>query len=500
MQIKKRHMENSERHIVAIDLGSSKISVTVAKVNDEDIQVIYYKETPSTGVRYSSIYNDLQARKALEKAIRDAEAELDIKITQAVVGMPKYPIRQERGNATIPDRGEDAEITEEDIADLKRFAQSLFPIEDNSKDAIYGSVAQSFSDGENFQIIEEDIIGMSSNTLEGNFKIFIGKKGNLTKIDSVMNKAGVIPMRKYFTAESTARAVLRESEMESGVALVDFGGGCTSVSIYQGKIMRHFASIPFGGKNITNDIKTECQIPERLAENIKLEFGACMPDKLLSLSDKILDIRGSGNDSTKQLSVKYLSEIITARVEEIFMAILYEIEKSGFADSLRSGIVVTGGCAQTANLANLIYDISGYKVRIGYPQKTFSCEGCDGLAETSAATSIGLIMSSINDQSINCATSSDVRPAATVVLEDIGVPGNQDEPQGSLFKEEEIEKVAPKPVVKKKKRKGIIEVFKDNIFGTVTAKFEDIYEGLNEDENIVAVHDEDDEEETEEKA
>ena len=166
-------MENSERHIVAIDLGSSKISVTVAKVNDEDIQVIYYKETPSTGVRYSSIYNDLQARKALEKAIRDAETELDIKITQAVVGMPKYPIRQERGNATIPDRGEEAEITEEDIADLKRFAQSLFPIEVNSKDAIYGSVAQSFSDGENFQIIEEDIIGMSSNTLEGNFKIFI---------------------------------------------------------------------------------------------------------------------------------------------------------------------------------------------------------------------------------------------------------------------------------------------------------------------------------------
>ena len=34
-------MENNDRHIVAIDLGSSKISVTVAKVNGEDIQVIY---------------------------------------------------------------------------------------------------------------------------------------------------------------------------------------------------------------------------------------------------------------------------------------------------------------------------------------------------------------------------------------------------------------------------------------------------------------------------
>ena len=107
--------------------------------------------------------------------------------------------------------------------------------------------------------------------------------------------------------------------------------------------MRHYSSIPFGGKNITHDIKTECQISEALAENIKLAFVACMPEKLQSLSDKIIHIRSNSAEPDKQLPVKYLSEIITARIEEIIMAILYEIEKSGFADMLRSGIVVTGG-------------------------------------------------------------------------------------------------------------------------------------------------------------
>ena len=353
-------MDTNEKHIVAIDLGSSKIALTVAKVNGEDIQIIYYKETPSAGIRYSSVFNASHVSVPLAKAIREAENELGIKITQAVVGMPKFPIRQETSNATIPDRGEDQDITSEDIADLKRFAQSLYPINDPTKEAIYGAVAQSFSNGEDFQIIEDDIVGMTSDTLEGNFKIFIGKKSDLTKIDTVMTKVEIAAMRKYFTAESTAKAVLKASEMENGVALIDFGGGCTSVSIYHGNIMRHYASIPFGGRNITHDIKTECQISEHLAENIKLEYGACMPDKLLSLSDKILNIRGDGAEPDKQLSVKYLSEIITARVEEIMMAILYEIEQSGFADMLRSGIVVTGGCAQTANLGNLIYDISGY--------------------------------------------------------------------------------------------------------------------------------------------
>ena len=506
-------MNNNDRHIVAIDLGSSKISLTVAKVNGQDVQVIYYKETPSNGIRYSSIFNDLHARKTLENAIKFAETELDIKITQAVVGMPKFPITQESGNACFPER-ENSEITEEEISQLKKFAQSVYPIADDSKDAIYGSVAQSFSDGENFQIIEEDIIGMCSDTLEGNFKIFIGKKNNLTKIDGALNKCGVVPTRKYFTAESTAKAVLKDSEMEGGVALIDFGGGCTSVSIYQGKIMRHYASIPFGGKNITNDIKNECQISERLAENIKLEFGACMPEKLLNLSDKILDIRVG--ESVKQLSVKYLSEIITARVEEIMMAILYEIENSGFADSLRCGIVVTGGSAQIANLTNLIYDLSGYRARIGYPQRTFSCEGCDGLAETSAATSIGLVLSSLNDCTINCATANE--PASgyyevdTVeetketeeieeIVEDKGIIGNEEQPQGQLFGKDEVEvveiKKEKKPKERTAKRRGIISIVKDGLQTQIDNIFE--FFGDEDTPQPVAGNDEN-EEETEEKA
>ena len=125
--------------------------------------------------------------------------------------------------------------------------------------------------------------------------------------------------------------------------------------------MRHYASIPFGGKNITDDIRSECQISEKLAENIKKAFGACMPDKLQNLSEKVIHIQSNSNEPNKQLPVKYLSEIITARVEEIMLAMIYEIQESGFADMLRSGIVVTGGSAQLPNLGAFINDISGFK-------------------------------------------------------------------------------------------------------------------------------------------
>ena len=447
-------MNDIDKYIVAIDLGTSKIALTVAKVEGNDVQVIYYKESPSAGIKYSGIYNVTQAAEALKTAIAEAECELDIKITQAVVGMPKYPIRTESAKQIIPDRGEGVEITQEDIEDLKNFALSEYPGTNPETESIFGAVAQSFSDGENFQIIENDIIGMTSNQLEGHFKIFIGKQSDLKKIDQIMNRVEVIPVQKFFTADTTAKAVLYESEMENGVAMIDFGAGSTSVSIYQGNIMRHYASIPFGGKNITDDIKNEAQIRDRLAENIKLAYGVCMPEKLQNLSEKVLHIKNGNLEGDKTLPVKYLSEIITARIEEIIMAILYEIEQSGFADMLRSGLVITGGVAQTANISNLIHDLSGYKARIGYPRHLFSCHDCNGLHASSAAPSMGLLLAAKNSADRNCAIAGEIETIEeTIVQEEIPIETDTpEEPLTNLFgeDEEELEKLRKEEERKKK--------------------------------------------------
>lgn len=469
-------MEIQDRYIVAVDLGTSKIGLTVAKIDGENVQIVYYKETPAEGIRNSSVFNASQVSGPLTEAIEQAEAALGIKITQAVVGMPKHPIRQESNTGKIDGRGEDTDITPEDIAELKRSAQDMYPLENPNMEAIYGAVAQSFSDGENFQIIENDIIGMTSDILEGNFKIFIGKKSSLSKIDTVLKKSGIVAARKYFTADTTAKAVLLDSEMENGVAMIDFGAGCTSVSIYHGNIMRHYASIPFGGRNITGDIQIESEgsIGKDLAENIKLAFGACMPEKLQNLGEKIIHIKNDNGEADKKLPVKYLSEIITARVEEIIMAILYEIHQSGFADKLMSGIVVTGGCAQTANLGNFIYDLSGYRVRTGYPRHMFSFQGCEAILETSAATSLGLIMAAKKEATLNCAFAKDGYIPEVVISE----PVEEEITPETLFADDEVEKVEPKPEVKPK-------VKKDNVKWNPIAKigkfWGDLYETVNQE-------------------
>ena len=393
-----------ERHIVAIDLGTSKIAITVAIINGDDVNIIYYKEGPSDGIRSSAVFIPARASKCIQEMIQEAEKELGIKISKVVASMPKYEVKQENAELKMVRSNADDCISEKEIKDLKTLAQNEYELDNPEVEVLFGAVTQAFSTEDEFMLIEKDVVGMIGGYLEGNFKVFIGRKKDIRNIDAAFKALNIEVAEKYFTPDSIAKAVLYEPEMENGVALVDFGAGVTSVSVYSGNVMRHYAAIPFGGKSITTDIRTECNITEKLAENIKLGYGVCMPERLQNLSEKILRI-SSNNPAvaSKELPVQYLSEIITARVKEITDAILYEIEQSGLADQLKGGIVVTGGGAELANCCNLIKEISGYNVRIGVPKKVFCASDCDGIFSPKATNSLGMILTAKKDENLDCA-------------------------------------------------------------------------------------------------
>ena len=400
-----------ERYIASVDLGTSKLAVCVARILGNDVQVIYYRETPSLGIRYSYVNNPGKVEGVLREALTQAQQELKIKIQQVIVGLPRYYVRQESASASMVRTDADSQIEDSEVKTLKSMALEEYPLSDSKNEVIYGAVAQSFSTEDSLNELENEIVGMTAERLEGNFKVFIGSRRHSINIDNVFNSMGIAIAKKYFTPGITARAVLKEEQMENGVALIDIGAGVSSVTIFKGKIMRYYAAIPFGGNSITRDIKTECNFSFELAENIKRAYGACMPSKLSAMGEKSIQIVDENDEPTAQVTVKYISEIISARMKEIIEALLYHIQASGYAseDLLRAGVVVTGGGAEIVNCANYIKDLSGYSVKIGYPRRFFSCEGCPEAGEASAATSMGMIMAAKGDKMLNCVNEAPAR-------------------------------------------------------------------------------------------
>ena len=441
-----------ERYIASVDLGTSKLAVCVARILGHDVQVIYYKETPSEGIRYSYVNNPGKVENVLRDALSQAQQELKIKIQQVIVGLPRYYVRQENASASMDRTDPDNQIEEGEVRTLKSMALEEYPLSDSKNEVIYGAVAQSFSTEDSLNELENDIVGMTAEKLEGNFKVFIGSRRHSINIDNVFNSMGIAIAKKYFTPGITARAVLKEAQMENGVALIDIGAGVSSVTIFKGKIMRYYAAIPFGGNSITRDIKTECNFSFDLAENIKKAYGACMPGKLSALGEKSIQIVDENDEPTAQVGVKYISEIITARMKEIIEALLYHIQASGYAseDQLRAGVVVTGGGAELVNCANYIKELSGYSVKVGYPRRFFSCEGCAEATEASAATSMGMILAAKGDQLLNCVKEAPARrywtapkPAPEVAQPEVAVS----EPVEETVETQPVEVVVePKPV------------------------------------------------------
>jgi cell division protein FtsA len=492
MQTKINDMD--ERYIAAVDLGTSKIALSVAKVEGNDVQIIYYDEEPSDGIRYSYVYNPAKVSVPLSRSLKKAEKELGIKILQVVVGLPRYFVRQEVATGAIPRTDVSSNITREEIDNLKNIALDNYPLPDADRDYIYGAVAQSFTTDDFYQIVEDDVEGMVSEKFEGNFKVFIGSRKNVSNLDKIFNEAGVAIANKYFVPGAMSKVVLFGEEMDNGVALVDLGGGVTSVSVYKNGILRHYAAIPFGGNSITADIKTEGGFSMRLAENIKLAFGACLPDKLANMSEKVLRILNNDSGSEKQLPVRYLSEIITARMEEIINAILYEIEQSGFADEIRSGIVITGGGAELTNVAALIKELSGYSVRVGYPIRKFSSDGCAGLGETSATGVLGMLLAAKDDnRMLNCLEAPPkpkVEENEPEAEEEEAAAEEETVPEDNVFNMEAWDKVkppkktarAPKPPRQPKQPKAPSPIWTKigSVFEPLVKGLDDLYERIEE--------------------
>ena len=479
-----------EKYIAAIDLGSYKIALAVARIKGDDIQIVYYKETPSDGIKNSIVANPQKASIPLQRIIEDAEKELMIQILQVVVGLPRHSVKQEKATGNLERTNPDDYISREEVEALKSIAIDTYPLDNSETQIMYGAVAQSFSTDDEIQLVESDVVGTLSAGLEGNFKIFIGSRRYTMAVDKIFNSLGVAIAKKYFLPDVVARAVLSEDDMENGVALVDFGAGVTSVAIYHGGIMRHYAAIPFGGRSITADIRTECSISERLAENIKLAYGACIPTKLASLSEKTLQIRYD-NAPYKEVSVKYLSEIIDARAREIIDAILYEIQESNLADCLRAGVIVTGGSANLVNFSNLFKEKSGYNVRAERP-KNLSTAGCTGVFDPSASSAVGMILAAKEDGLPDCVRAPEPvqeAPVVETVVEET-VPAAGEEPlagemgdslfPGFDFGPAETHKKKAAPRIKKIRQKKT-----DNHGNVLTILWTKIKNTLDEDEGEV---------------
>ncbi len=381
-------MENN-KIAVGLDIGTTKIVAMIGRKNEYGkIEVLGIGKAKSLGVKRGVVNNITQTIQSIQQAVDEAQSVSGQKIENVVVGIAGQHIRSLHHSDYITREKSDEVIDEFDIENLVGQVHKLVML---PGEEIIHVLPQEYKVDSQPEIKEP--IGMYGGRLEANFHVVVGQVSSIRNIGRCVKSAGLSLSDITLEPLASASAVLSQEEKEAGVALIDIGGGTTDLAIFKDGIIRHTAVIPFGGNVITEDIKEGCSIIEKQAELLKIKFGSAWPGE--NKETEIVSIPGLRGREPKEITLKNLSKIIHARVQEIIEHVYLEIKNYGHETQkgkLIAGIVLTGGGSQLQHLRQLVEYITGMDARIGYPNEHLAGDSDSVLSSPSYATAVGLLM------------------------------------------------------------------------------------------------------------
>ncbi len=369
--------------IVGVDLGTTKIAAIIAEANGEDLKVVGVGSTPSYGLKRGVIINLEKAVESIRKAVDEASRMAGFRVDSCYAGISGSHIESINAHAMIATSRAGGVITKRDIERVIEQAQAIaLPLD---REIIHAIPIEYIVDNERGI---KDPVGMSGVKLEAEVHIVTAAITSAQNIYNALERAGLKVKDLVLQPLASSYSVLQPDEIDLGVCLLDIGGGTTDLAIFYDGAIRHTEVIPLGGGYITNDVAIGIRTPYKQAEGIKKKYAT------LSLTPEAkkekIKVPGIGGREDRFITKETLYSIVSPRVEEILMISNKAIKKSGFADVLAAGAVITGGTARLHDLAHLAEDVFNLPVKIGIPKKLGGLT--DIILDPIYATGVGLIL------------------------------------------------------------------------------------------------------------
>ncbi len=202
---------------------------------------------------------------------------------------------------------------------------------------------------------------------------------------------------------AAAYACLSAEERELGVALVELGSDVSNVSVHAAGLLLGMQTIPYGSAALTEAIATSLGIRRSQAERLKCVFGSAIASpsdhrELIPVTSPIEEQDGKGGiDPVEPAQIKRaeLVSVVTEQLGRLTGDIAKALKELGFSGQNAKQVVLTGGGADLAGIADYCQAALGRPVRIG------KVPALRGLPETHATpgftTLIGLCLYAAED-------------------------------------------------------------------------------------------------------
>ncbi|OAS84560.1 MULTISPECIES: cell division protein FtsA [Metabacillus] len=367
---------NNNELFVSLDIGTSSVKVIIGEMTNDALNIIGVGNVKSEGLRKGSIVDIDETVHSIKKAVEQAERMVGISLKRVVVGVTGNHVHLQDCHGVVAVSSENREISNEDVRRVIEAAQVIsIPPEREIIDVI---PRQFIVDG-----LDEinDPRGMLGVRLEMEGTIITGSKTILHNLLRCVERAGLEITDICLQPLAAGSVALSKDEKNLGVALIDIGGGSTTISVFEQNHLFATIVLPIGGEHITKDLSIGLRTTTDEAERIKVKYGHAFYDH--ASEDEVFEATIIGSDQKRDFNQLEIADIIEARLEEIYELILYELKRLGVSE-LPGGFVLTGGTVRMSGVLELGQAVLQNSVRIASPDYI-------GVREPQYMTGVGLI-------------------------------------------------------------------------------------------------------------
>ena len=378
-----------ESLIVGLDIGSNKVAIAAAAINEQEVSILALTSVPHTGLRKGMITDVEETISAISHALEDAERMAGTTINRVYVSVNGGHIEATPAKGIVAISKPNGEIDSTDVARVIDAAKtSTLP---QNREMLHLFPIRFWVDG---QDVNRDPMGMNGIRLEVETLVISTSSPAMRNLTRAVTQSGLDINGFVFGPLANAKAVTTKKQREIGIIVADIGAGSTDLAVFEEGQLVHAASIPIGSMHLTNDIAIGLRTNLDVAENIKIKYGSTLPDKIRESEQINLASLDPAED--ERISRKHVCEIIEARASEIFQLIKEELQRVGKDGILPGGIVFTGGGSELEGLTELAKEQLRIPAQLGYPVASFSGM-VDKLDSPIYSTSIGLVLWGIED-------------------------------------------------------------------------------------------------------
>jgi len=344
--------------IVGIDIGTSKVSLVIGEVNNfNQIEVICTASHRCKGIQKGKIINENEIASCINKLIKEAETDANLKINSAYVTIPGKYVTIVQNSISKEAKDKYAGISAKDV--IATIMQA--------KDIDVPEGKQIIDIVENQFILENgkkvsDPIGNLSGSFTLKAQVILADKDYMRQIASIFRKAnldidGLVPVT---LAERSL--ALDTNELNDNVMLLDIGAGNTDIGVFEGSNFIYTNTIALGGDNITKDIALVLNISEEEADKLKKQYGLALKS-FIDNDNEILLTTYKEDEGKKVIRSSELIAVMEARIEEIFSLVNKDITTQGIKPRINN-VILTGQGVTNINKS----DVAG-KIILNIPVK-----------------------------------------------------------------------------------------------------------------------------------